>query len=279
MLHSTSLLPHNKRFVFSVRSKPFHSHSYSHSLSFSKFLSLPSSLSTCCRVARISTETLEVSPPPPDDFNFHREIARLAALRDRLAACATLVEKLRVLNADSRVKRFFSSGRGLARVLASLRLSSDQLFLLKCVVAAGQEHVLCLDGTESLESAAAAAATVSAVKSALYAIAEMIENLNSFDGNGGVGSGMALGDYEIIELNKLLQTLEEIERFYDCIGGIIGLVLRFPTFTIRLAWNKWGIDGLKLTHLSFCFFFNILTIEQKAVILRLTLVTYVVVKL
>jgi len=117
------------------------------------------------------------------------------------------------------------------------------------------------------------------VKSALYAIAEMIENLNSFDGNGGVGSGMALGDYEIIELNKLLQTLEEIERFYDCIGGIIGLVLRFPTFTIRLAWNKWGIDGLKLTHLSFCFFFNILTIEQKAVILRLTLVTYVVVKL
>ena len=265
MLHSTSLLPHNNRFVFSFRSKLSlsHSHSYSHSLTLSKFLSLPSSLSTCCRVARISTETLEVSPPPPDDFNFHREIARLAALRDRLAACATLVEKLRVLNADSRVKRFFGSGRGLARVLASLRLSSDQLFLLKCVVAARQEHVLCLDEAESLESAAAAA---SAVKSALYAIAEMIENLNSYNGNGGAGTGMALGDYEIIELNKLLETLAEIERFYDCIGGIIGSVLRFPTFTIRLVWNKWRRDGLKLTYLAFAS-------------LILTCVSYVVVKL
>ena len=140
MLHSTSLLPHNNRFVFSFRSKPSFFHS--HSLSFSKFLSLPSSSqSSCCHVSRISTETLEVSPPPPPDFNFRREIARLADLRDRLSACSTLNEKLRVIDADSRVKRFFRSRRGLAGVLASLQLSSDQLFLLKCVVAAGQEHV------------------------------------------------------------------------------------------------------------------------------------------
>ncbi|WVZ07802.1 hypothetical protein V8G54_021148 [Vigna mungo] len=246
MLHSsTSLLPQNKRLVFSFRSKPYHSHSFFHSLSFSKFISLPSSLSTCCPVARISTETLEVSPSPPGDFNFYREIARLAALRDRIAACATLVEKLRVLNADSRVKRFFSSGRGLARVLASLRLSSDQLFLLKCVVAAGQEHVLCLDGTESLESAAAAASTASAVKSALYAIAEMIENLNSFDGNGGVGSGMALGDYEIIELNKLLETLAEIDQFYDCIGGIIGYQITVLELIVQKSFER---QSMKWSH-------------------------------
>ncbi|KAL9332631.1 hypothetical protein ACSQ67_002241 [Phaseolus vulgaris] len=247
MLHSTSLLPHNNRFVFSFRSKLSlsHSHSYSHSLTLSKFLSLPSSLSTCCRVARISTETLEVSPPPPDDFNFHREIARLAALRDRLAACATLVEKLRVLNADSRVKRFFGSGRGLARVLASLRLSSDQLFLLKCVVAARQEHVLCLDEAESLESAAAAA---SAVKSALYAIAEMIENLNSYNGNGGAGTGMALGDYEIIELNKLLETLAEIERFYDCIGGIIGYQITVLELIVQKSFERQNIKWSHQMH-------------------------------
>ncbi|KAK8473790.1 hypothetical protein PHAVU_001G244900 [Phaseolus vulgaris] len=247
MLHSTSLLPHNNRFVFSFRSKLSlsHSHSYSHSLTLSKFLSLPSSLSTCCRVARISTETLEVSPPPPDDFNFHREIARLAALRDRLAACATLVEKLRVLNADSRVKRFFGSGRGLARVLASLRLSSDQLFLLKCVVAAGQEHVLCLDEAESLESAAAAA---SAVKSALYAIAEMIENLNSYNGNGGASTGMALGDYEIIELNKLLETLAEIERFYDCIGGIIGYQITVLELIVQKSFERQNIKWSHQMH-------------------------------
>ncbi|CAJ1859405.1 unnamed protein product [Sphenostylis stenocarpa] len=246
MLHSTSLLPHNNRFLFSFGSQPSYSHSHSHSLSFSKFLSLPSSLSSCCRVARISTETLEVSQPPPNDFNFHREIARLAALRHRLAACATLGDKLRVLNADSRVKRFFGSRRGLSSVLASFRLSSDQLFLLKCVVAAGQEHVLYLDENEALESAAAAA---SAVKSALYVIAEMIENLDSYSGNGGTGLGMALEDHEIMELKKLLETLAEIERFYDCIGGIIGSVLRFPTFTICFVWNKWDRDGIKLTTL------------------------------
>ncbi|KAK7379391.1 hypothetical protein VNO80_04850 [Phaseolus coccineus] len=247
MLHSTSLLPHNNRFVFSFHSKLSlsHSHSHSYSLTLSKFLSLPSSLSTCCRVARISTETLEVSPPPQDDFNFHREIARLAALRDRLAACATLVEKLRVINADSRVKRFFGSGRGLARVLASLRLSSDQLFLLKCVVAAGQEHVLSLDETESLESAAAAA---SAVKSALYAIAEMIENLNSYNGNGSVGTGMALGDYEIIELNKLLETLAEIERFYDCIGGIIGYQITVLELIVQKSFERQNIKWSHQMH-------------------------------
>lgn len=139
------------------------------------------------------------------------------------------------MDADSRVKRFFRSRHGLARVLASLQLSSDQLFLLKCVVAAGQEHVLCLGETESLESSVA----TSAVKSALYTLADMIENMDSFNGNGGAGFGMALGDHEIAELNNLLEILAEIERFYDCIGGIVGSVLRFSTFTICLVRNKW----------------------------------------
>ncbi|XP_027337973.1 UTP--glucose-1-phosphate uridylyltransferase 3, chloroplastic [Abrus precatorius] len=224
MLHSnTSLLPHTNRFVFSFRFKPSHSYSHSHSLSFSNFLSLQHhspSLSSCCRVARVSTEALELSPPPPG-FNFRREIARLAALRDKLAACATLEDKLRVIDADSRVNRFFGPrhrNSRFSRVLASLQLNSDELFLLKCLVAAGQEHVLCLGGTESLDSAG----TVSSIKSALYALAEWIENFDSYNGNAGVDLGMTLGDGEIRDLNKLLETLAEIDRFYDCIGGIIG---------------------------------------------------------
>ncbi|TKY47567.1 hypothetical protein E2542_SST29627 [Spatholobus suberectus] len=243
MVHSTSLLPHNNRFVFSFRSMPSysHSHSHSHSLSFSKFLSLPSpspspySLSSCCRVARVSTETLELSPRPPPGFDFRREIARLAALRDKLAACGTLNEKLRVIDADSRVKRFFGSRHGVARVLASLQLNSDQLFLLKCLVAAGQEHVLCFGETEALDSAAA---TASAVKSALYALAEMIENLNSYNGNAGAGLGMALEDHEILELNKLLETLGEVEGFYDCIGGIIGYQIAVLELLVQKSFER-----------------------------------------
>ena len=43
-------------------------------------------------------------------------------------------------------------------------------------------------------------------KSAFYAIAKMIENLNSYIGNSCASLGMALGDYETIELNKFLET-------------------------------------------------------------------------
>ena len=242
MLHSTStstsLLHHNNRFLFSFNS--ITSHSHSHSLSFNKSLSplSPSSSSSsstvpspspCCRVARVSTEALELSPPPPG-CNFGSEIVRLAALRDKLAACAALDDRLRVLDADSRVRQFFRCHRssGFGTVLESLRLGFGELFLLKCLVAAGQEHVLCL-GEAEIEAPAAAADASSSVKSALYALVQMIESLDSCGGNGGAGfgksGGMALDDEEIRNLNTLLKTLGEIERFYDCIGGIIGCVI------------------------------------------------------
>ncbi|XP_061376575.1 UTP--glucose-1-phosphate uridylyltransferase 3, chloroplastic [Gastrolobium bilobum] len=229
MVHSsTSLIHHNTRFLFSFRSKASYSHSHSHN--FTKHLSpsssspFPSSLSSCCRVARVSTEALELSSTPPPGFNFRREIATLGALREKLAGCDTLEEKLRVIDADSRVRRFFGSRQRNAwfsRVCDALQLDSEDLFLLKCLVAAGQEHVLCLGEAESLDSSA----NSSSVKSALYALAEMIENLDSHSVNASAGfgkTGMALEDHEIQDLNKLLETLAEIERFYDCVGGIIG---------------------------------------------------------
>lgn len=236
MLHSTSLLHHNNnRFLFF---SSFHSNSHSHTLSFSKSLSspslqsLPSPSSLCCRVARVSTKALELSPPPPPELDLRREIERLAALREKLAACGSPSEKLRVLDADYRVRRFFGSRQNrnsaFSRVLDTIGLGSEELFLLKCLVAAGQEHVLEIGGGAGLDSDA------SSLKSALYALAEMIDNLDSFNRNGGgSGSGnkmgVALEDEEIRDLNKLLETLGEIERFYDCIGGIIGSVLHFFT--------------------------------------------------
>lgn len=149
-----------------------------------------------------------------------------------------------MIDADSRVKRFFRSRRGLAGVLASLQLSSDQLFLLKCVVAAGQEHVLCLGETESLESSVA----TSAVKSALYTLADMIENMDSFNGNGGAGFGMALGDHEIAELNNLLEILAEIERFYDCIGGIVGYQITVLELLVQKLFEMQNISWAHQRH-------------------------------
>lgn len=65
------------------------------------------------------------------------------------------------------------------------------------------------------------------LKSALYALVEMIDKWDE-SGNGedfGSKIGPRLGDEEIGALRSLLKNLREIEQFYDCIGGIIGLVV------------------------------------------------------
>lgn len=130
------------------------------------------------------------------------------------------------------MKRFFDSIKngGFSRVLlASLNLDSYELFLVKCLVAAGQEHVLGFGFEfEPLQSELESAR--SSLKSAFYALVEMIEKLD-VDGGGGNGNGsghfgkkssLGLEDEEIGEFKKLLKTLGEIEQFYNCIGGIIG---------------------------------------------------------
>uniref|UniRef100_A0A1D1XVY6 UDP-sugar pyrophospharylase n=1 Tax=Anthurium amnicola TaxID=1678845 RepID=A0A1D1XVY6_9ARAE len=163
-------------------------------------------------VRRVSTAPVEQAPAP--DFDFSEEIARLEALRSRIQASKSLREKLLVLDADPRVNGFFGCRRrGVSRVLSRLDLS--ELFLLKCLVAAGQGHVL---GSEMDVDGGDARAEGSALKNAFYVLAEMIESWSS-DGNGVGGGNNGVG---IAALQGLLGTLREIEQFYDCVGGIIG---------------------------------------------------------
>lgn len=108
------------------------------------------------------------------------------------------------------MKQFFNTHK----FFESLNLNEYELFLLKCVVAAGQEHVLgSVSESDSVESEFESARA--SLKSALYVLVDMIEK---WDVNGNVG----LGNHEIVALRSLLKTLGEIEQFYDCIGGIIG---------------------------------------------------------
>lgn len=62
------------------------------------------------------------------------------------------------------------------------------------------------------------------MRSALYALVEMIEKLDSNGGFDNVDKNicLALNEGEFSDLKKLLDILKEIEQFYDCIGGIIG---------------------------------------------------------
>ncbi|XP_073296940.1 UTP--glucose-1-phosphate uridylyltransferase 3, chloroplastic [Primulina huaijiensis] len=164
----------------------------------------------CFSVTCVSTVPVEYAPPAPES-DWQKEIGRLKALRKDLDGCRTLGEKLKVVSSDSRVELFFKS-RG--NKFAGAGLSRFQLYLLKCVVAAGQQHVLSEFGSEcELE--------MSSVRKALYSLVEMIEN---WDGNGG-GKGESLKGEETVVLESLLKMLGEVEQFYDCIGGIVGYQL------------------------------------------------------
>lgn len=171
------------------------------------------------RLTRVSTAPVEYVPPAPD-FDFHKEIARLKALKLKLDNCPNLMDRIRVIDSDSRVNSFFCSHKySFSRVLETLRLDNYEVFLLKCVVAAGQQHVF---GDVCIQFDA----TRSSLKSALFALAEMIENWDVNDGTGRRGvNGYGLETEEYEALRSMLKIIADVERFYDCIGGIIGLVL------------------------------------------------------
>ncbi|GKE93585.1 UTP--glucose-1-phosphate uridylyltransferase 3, chloroplastic, partial [Tanacetum coccineum] len=131
------------------------------------FISLPS-LHATQKTTFVSTE-YHLSPAPAEfDTN------RLRNLCNSLTTAKTLADKVRVVDCDSRVKRFFKAG------FHEFKLDEYQFYLLKCIVAAGQEHVL----------------------NSGYEV----------DGNAEVLSS----------LNSLLQTLRDVDEFYNCIGGIVG---------------------------------------------------------
>ncbi|RRT60333.1 hypothetical protein B296_00039950 [Ensete ventricosum] len=207
-------------FLFSLSLPQSQSQSQSRTLLFRRSLpstspSLSPSSSSSLRSLRVSTVPVEQAPAP--EFDFGEEIARLDALRSRLLAAKSLAERLNVLDANSRVRNFF--GPSAHPVLD--RLEASEVFLLKCLVAAGQEHVL---GAEMDWGSQLNQAERSALRTAFYALADMIEkwslDVNEIGGNGR--SERDFGDIKIDQLKMLLNTLEEVEEFYDCIGGIIG---------------------------------------------------------
>ncbi|KAF6164905.1 hypothetical protein GIB67_017108 [Kingdonia uniflora] len=168
---------------------------------------------------RVSTTSVEYEPIP--DFNLQNELQRLQILQSKLSKLKNSSSRLRVIESDSRVKEFFSNRNfGFVRVLSDLNLDVNEVFLLKCLVAAGQEHVLDFEGLE-IE-----ARSMSSVRSALFALAETIENWDLSNGSssssGSSGKEKKRRERIVEPVKQLLKTLGEIEKFYDCIGGIIG---------------------------------------------------------
>jgi len=163
----------------------------------------------------------EHHPQPRGDPALAAEIARLSAARARLRAARTLGDKLCALDAEPRVAAFFGeeSSRG---VLGALE--PREALLLKCLVAAGQEHVLGDElewygggGGHHEHHHRNGASGGSALREALYSLAGLVGKWSS---EGVAGAEKGSGEMEA--LRRLLKFLGDIEEFYDCIGGIIG---------------------------------------------------------
>lgn len=74
---------------------------------------------------------------------------------------------------------------GLASVSSALQLDSNNLFSTKCLVAMGQEHVLCF--TETVQELESPVMAYGSVKSLFYALAKMIGKMDP--SNSGVSFG------------------------------------------------------------------------------------------
>lgn len=102
-------------------------------------------------------------------------------------------------------------------------LQPREVLLLKCLVAAGQEHVLGYeldwyggDGDHEHHHRNGVSGG-SALREALYGLAGLVGKWTS---EGLVGGEKGSEEMEV--LPRLLKFLDSIEEFYDCIGGIIG---------------------------------------------------------
>ncbi|OEL24788.1 UTP--glucose-1-phosphate uridylyltransferase 3, chloroplastic [Dichanthelium oligosanthes] len=168
----------------------------------------------------------EPAPSPDQQPQPHpalaAEISRLSAARARLRAARTLDDKLRALDAEPRVAAFF--GEEPSSSAALVALEPREVVLLKCLVAAGQEHVLGdeLDwygggGDHHEHHHRNGVGGGSALREALYSLAGLVGKWSS---EGVVGAEKGSGEMEV--LRSLLKFLGDIEEFYDCIGGIIG---------------------------------------------------------
>ncbi|PWZ09679.1 UTP--glucose-1-phosphate uridylyltransferase 3, chloroplastic [Zea mays] len=190
--------------------------------------------SPASRSQGVSTAPIEREPPglaptpaptpaqqPHQDPAIAAEVARLSAARERLRAAHTLREKLRALDAEPRVAAFFGeeSSRGVLGVL-----EPREVLLLKCLVAAGQEHVLGHeldwyggDGGHHEHHHRNGVSGGSALRDALYSLAGLVGKWTS---EGVVAAKERREEMEV--LPRLLKFLDNVEEFYDCIGGIIG---------------------------------------------------------
>nr|ATG70735.1 UGP3 UDP-glucose pyrophosphorylase 3 [Juniperus oxycedrus] len=188
-----------------------------------------------------------------------QELRNLKILQAKLRAAETQREKIQIINQQRRVASFLERNETLKGLLDFESLEERQFYLLKCLVAIGQEHVLLveqswLDLKQGPENGGQSRCS-SPLKHALYVLLSMIENWEKPENYAKSPTffNLKIAENSVKTVNaknksckeeishamdKLLSTLEDVETFYDCIGGIVGYQVAILEL-ILASKNEW----------------------------------------
>jgi hypothetical protein len=172
-----------------------------------------------------------------EQWRLEKELQSLKDLNKQLQEASNLEERMTVIDRSNKhvhsmFGRFSYSGTFVNPVIALAMqvLEKSDLYLLKCMVASGQEHVL--DAPSDMLSTLAGARAdkvkddakfeLSSDDCSLASPAKKKMDQEEVMQNGHVSNAGTIIESITQSLQSLVRMLERMDRFYDSIGGIIG---------------------------------------------------------
>ncbi|XP_024518512.1 UTP--glucose-1-phosphate uridylyltransferase 3, chloroplastic [Selaginella moellendorffii] len=195
------------------------------------------------------------------NWRLEEELERLTDLKARLKACKSLRERCLLVGSLPRVQAVFSFQQGSlcneVVAVAMRKLGDYELYLLKCLVAIGQGHILglgdegggvaddhrkILNGCNGLGGMSFVnGSEKSVLMGTLQLMTQLIESFEdaksseliqwplSLDVTAELQRKRRRGEPDerevLLKLKSFVRVLDSLERFYDCIGGIVGYQL------------------------------------------------------
>jgi hypothetical protein len=172
-----------------------------------------------------------------EQWRLEKELQSLKDLNKQLQGASSLDERMTVIDRSNKhvhsmFGRFSYSGTFVNPVIALAMqvLEKSDLYLLKCMVASGQEHVLDApsDMLSTLVGACAdkvkgdAKFELSSDDCSLASPAKKKMDQEEVMQNGHVSNAGTIIESITQSLQSIVRMLERMDRFYDSIGGIIG---------------------------------------------------------
>lgn len=162
------------------------------------------------------------------------DIARLRNLQKELQSSRSLKERIAAVDRCPEVQAIFGTAQSPLAMFCLRELSEYDKYLIKCLVASGQEHVM--DWTQPISQEQIVTGT-DLLKGTFHLMGQLIQVCNDVKSlqtwpSGIAGLNMLASNKRgreqeefRLSLKGFLQVLDAMEKFYDCIGGIVGYQL------------------------------------------------------